>query len=120
MVASNPNLLYPNRHQLVNVYSEGSSPHLYNYFVYHGFQVFMHRTKKTYKVWARGWIPRKYVEEYKYSSGDVDYILCYSLKIKVALDYFRSAVLELIGSHKYGQYFEDNPLVEVPDVVPVS
>lgn len=110
MIANNPNILYPNQHQLLVVYDEGSSPHLYNYFCLHGFQVFMNRERKVYKVWCRGWIPHKYKSEYVYSSGVIDYIVYQGIDINHAMKVFRETCLALLGSNRYALYNEKNPL----------
>lgn len=110
MIAQNPDLMYPNQKQLRHIYDEGSSPHLYNYFCLHGNQIFLRKSRKVYSVVCRGWVPPKYVDEFKYSSGITDYTFFSSYKIADTMEKFNVCCSILLNS-KYGSYYEKNPLV---------
>lgn len=111
MIASNPNMMYPSRHQLENVYDEGSSPHLFDYICIHGYQLFVKRTKKVYSVIARGWQPVKYVDEIKYSNGYVDYICYIGFDVFKTMEHFQIRALELLYSPR-AVYMGKNPLID--------
>lgn len=110
MIANHANLLYPNRHQLDVLYDEGSNPHLFNYFALHGFQVFIQRTRKLFKVWTRGWLPHHFIDTYTYSNGQVDYITCNTDDIFQAMRNFANLCEELLGSYRRN-FMGYNPLI---------
>lgn len=110
MISKNADLMYPNQKQLQHIYDEGTSPHLYNYFCLHGKQIFLKRNRKVYSVVCRAWVPPKYVDEYKYSSGLTDYIYFSSWNIEHAMNSFNECCLVLLNS-RYASYIEKNPLI---------
>lgn len=111
MIATNPNMMYPSRHQLENVYDEGSSPHLFDYICIHGYQLFVKRTKKVYSIIARGWQPVKYVYEYKYANGYTDYICYMGFDVFKVMEQFQIRAQELLWSDR-ARYMGRNPLIE--------
>lgn len=113
MVRERISLMYPTRRQLDALYDEGSSPHIYNYFCLHGYQVFISRTRSIYSVFTRGWQPKiiKIIDTIRDSQGVFDYYVFRGKQIQEAMNTFRVTCQELLNDPDFFTYVEQNPLI---------
>lgn len=97
---SNPNLMYPDRDDFYVKHDEHISPHIFNYFCLHRYQVFIHRSRNTFIVYTRFWTPSHFIDYKRYASGVTDSICYKGRNIRKAMATFNSLCLELLNSHR--------------------
>lgn len=88
-------LVYPTQDDILESYSR-LEPEVSNYFCLAGSQVFFSRYRKNYRVFCRGWQPRKFQKFEDLVSQGRQYICYEGLDFSIAFHFYKLYCRELL------------------------